>query len=236
MATPGGSAGTDVVATFQGTCTNVKLASTGSVKDSSTTDNAWNLKVPLTSCAIAATEGTDSTTNKKYVEYALYWNSQLSDNNPAQQLYQIGQVKMVCRVDPYQEDAVVVKVTEDTSIADPTAQRVDIATDLALEISHLSFIDANKQDITALIAAPTAVTNTAGGTLGNAGLTYTGNFSHSCLPFKLKIFRQPYNNFCQPLPPTDQSHSVIIWSSRSRILVLKTSSILIRKLLSSYIQ
>merc|ERR1712048_1104074 len=63
--------------------------------------------------------------------------------------------------------------TEDTSIADPTAQRVDIATDLELEVSHLSFTDGNKKDMTALIGTPTAVTNTAGGTLGNAGLTYT---------------------------------------------------------------
>ena len=83
---------------------------------------------------------------------------------------------MVCRVDPYQEDAVVVKIIEDTSIADPTAKRVDLANDLKLEISHLSFNDANKLDITNLIAAPTSVTDTAGGTLGVLGLTYSGKY------------------------------------------------------------
>ena len=129
--------------------------------------------------------------NYKYIEYALYWNSQTVDSTVTQLLYQIGQVKMVCRVDPYQEDAVVVKVTEDTSIADPTAQRVDIATDLELEVSHLSFTDANKKDMTALIGTPTAVTNTAGGTLGNTGLTYTGNFI-------LKIISTILNNVFSP--------------------------------------
>ena len=115
--------------------------------------------------------------NYKYIEYALYWNSQTLDSSFIQLLYQIGQVKMVCRVDPYQEDAVVVKVTEDTSIADPPEQRVDIAAELELEISHLSFTDANKQDMTSLIGTPTVVPNTAGGTLGNTGLTYTGNIT-----------------------------------------------------------
>ena len=118
---------------------------------------------------------TDSNNNNyKYIEYALYWNSQTVDSTVTQLLYQIGQVKMVCRVDPYQEDAVVVKVTEDTSIADPTEQRIDIAADLELEISHLSFTEANKQEMVAMTGSPTAVTNTAGSTLGVAGLTYTG--------------------------------------------------------------
>ena len=83
---------------------------------------------------------------------------------------------MVCRVDPYQEDAVVVTISEDTSIADPTAKRVDLANDLKLEISHLSFTDANKLDFTYL--ASTAVTDTAGGTLGVPVLTYSGKYEN----------------------------------------------------------
>ena len=170
MATPGGSAGTDVVANWQGTCTKVKLASSGSVKDSSTTDNAWNLKVPLTSCAIAATEGTDSTTNKKYVEYALYWNSQLSDNNPAQQLYQIGQVKMTCRVDPFQVDAVAVKVIEDTNaISDPAASRIDIRSSLELVVGKKAFSDTTKIDFSQLSDATV--------TASNAGTPKLGQFA-----------------------------------------------------------
>ena len=108
----------------------------------------------------------------KYIEYVLYWNSQTIDSSLATQLlYQIGQVKMVCRVDPYQEDSVQVVVSEDTAIADPTEERVDIAADLELEVSKLDFLEANKFDATA--ATDTAVTNTAGGTLGQASLTYT---------------------------------------------------------------
>jgi len=150
-----------------------KILGTGSVADSEGT-NAFNLKVPFNTCGITATMQTDSNNNNyKYIEYALYWNSQTVDSTVTQLLYQIGQVKMVCRVDPYQEDAVVVKVTEDTSIADPTEQRIDIAADLELEISHLSFTEANKQEMVAMTGSPTAVTNTAGSTLGVAGLTYT---------------------------------------------------------------
>ena len=152
------------------TCTP-KLAATGSVKDSSGTDNAFNLKVPFTDCKIAATTKADGTTGNKYIEYALYWNSQTVDAITAPQLlYQIGQVKMVCRIDPYQEDSVSVTVTEDTAIADPAEKRVDLATDLELEVGKFDFTDANKFDTTA--ATDTAVTNTAGGTLGQA-ITYT---------------------------------------------------------------
>ena len=173
MATPTGSAGTDVDGSFGGTCTNVKLASTGSVKDSENA-NSWNIKVPLTNCGITATEGTDGTTNKKYIEYALYWNSQLSDTSPVQQLFQIGQVKMTCRVDPFQVDAPVVKVTEDSdSIADPAAQRIDIRTNLSLKIGKLAFDDTNKKDFSALTAATVTSSTATTPVLGQTGITYT---------------------------------------------------------------
>ena len=89
---------------FGGSCSNVKFSSTGSVKDSDGT-NSWNLKVPLTDCSITNritkldTVGSDG---NKYTEYALYWNSQLSNSSPVQQLLQIGQVELVCRVDSFQ--------------------------------------------------------------------------------------------------------------------------------------
>ena len=164
MATPSGSAGTDVVAGWSGgTCTNVKLASTGAVTDSDGA-NSWNLKMPLTNCGIAASEVTDATTNKKYIEYALYWNSQLIDSQLAtQQLYQIGQVKMTCRVDPFQLDAPVVKVTEDAdAISDPAASRIDIRSALSLKIRKFAFTDTDKVDEAGLTAV--TVTSTVAGT------------------------------------------------------------------------
>ena len=92
---------------FSGACSNVKFSSTGSVKD---TDgfNSWNIKVPLSECSMRESTELDSAWNK-YTEYALYWNSQLSDKsaisqqlNDIQQLLQVGQVKLVCRVDSFQ--------------------------------------------------------------------------------------------------------------------------------------
>lgn len=152
-----------------------KLKATGSVKDSSTTANAFNLQVPFGTCKITSSMKADTNhANQQYIEYVLYWNSQTMDTTlTTQALYQIGQVKMVCRVDPYQEDAVKVIVSEDTAIADPDEQRVDIAAGLELEVGKLDFTDANKFDFTGATAL--AVTNTAGGTLGQTmpGTGYT---------------------------------------------------------------
>ena len=173
MATPAGFTGNDVVAGYFGTCNMVKLASTGGVKDSDNS-NSWNLKVPLADCGISATSGTDSSTNKRYYEYALYWNSQLSDSNPVQQLFQIGQVKMTCRLDPFQLDAPVVKVTEDSnSIADPPEQRFDIRSALSLKIGRLEFSEKNKVNVAAL--SNVAVTSSTAGTpqLGQSSISYT---------------------------------------------------------------
>ena len=164
MATPTGSAGTDVVTGWSGgTCTNVKLSATGTVTDLDGA-NSWNMKMPLTNCAIQATEGTDANTSKKYIEYALYWNSQLLDSQLAtQQLYQIGQVKMTCRVDPFQLDAPVVKVTEDAdAISDPAASRIDIRSALSLKIRKFAFTDTDKVDEAGLTAV--TVTSTVAGT------------------------------------------------------------------------
>ena len=120
---------------------------------------------------------------------------------------------MVCRVDPYQEDAVVVKVAEDTSIADPTAKRVDLANDLKLEISHLPFNDANKLDITNLIATPTAVTDTAGGTLGVLELTYSGKYKNIS------------NTFEQPVSIALAANAPVALGDYMELKVVDTSSI-----------
>ena len=86
---------------FSGTCSSVKLLSTGGVKDSDNV-NSWNLKIPLSDCSItsklAKLDLTGSAGNR-YTEYELFWNSHLSANS---QLFQIGQVKLVCRVDSFQ--------------------------------------------------------------------------------------------------------------------------------------
>ena len=85
---------------FGGACSNVKFSSTGSVKDTDGV-NSWNIKIPLSDCSMTETTEFDSSWNK-YTEYSLCWNSQLSDDSPVQQLLQVGQVKLVCRVDSFQ--------------------------------------------------------------------------------------------------------------------------------------
>ena len=122
------------------------------------------------------------------MEYALYWNSQTADSSVSQIIHQLGQVKLACRVDSYQENAVAVEVKENNMLhVDPVASRVDIGSDLILEISHLPFVDANN-----FFNRPiTTVTNTAGGTLGNPDLTYTGNLKLCILSNTFLILFSP---------------------------------------------
>ena len=54
-------------------------------------------------------------------------------------MYQLGQVQFTCRVDPYQEDATQVSISEDTSVDDPTEKNLDINTGLTLEINKVWF-------------------------------------------------------------------------------------------------
>ena len=86
---------------FVGSCSNVKFSSTGSVKDSDGL-NSWNIKVPLSDCSITSNNTKVDSLGNTYTEHALYLNSQLSDTSPLQQLVQIGQLKLVCRVDSFQ--------------------------------------------------------------------------------------------------------------------------------------
>ena len=54
-------------------------------------------------------------------------------------MYQLGQVQFTCRVDPYQEDATSVSISEDTSVDDPTEKNLDIRAGLTLQINKVSF-------------------------------------------------------------------------------------------------
>ena len=53
-------------------------------------------------------------------------------------MYQLGQVKFSCRIDPYQEDAGVVTITEDTAVTDPAQQYLDIAAAIKLDVNKVS--------------------------------------------------------------------------------------------------
>ena len=77
---PLGSTGTDVDSTFTGTCENVKLASVGSVD--SDYSAAWHINVPLGDCGIEEVRKTNAVTGNDYIEYSLYWNSEVPVNSP----------------------------------------------------------------------------------------------------------------------------------------------------------
>ena len=79
MYDPLGSTGAHVVEGFTGTCNNVKFSSTGSIKDSNGS-NSWNMKVPLTDCAIAESQLMDQMNGNNFIDYTLYWNSQALDS------------------------------------------------------------------------------------------------------------------------------------------------------------
>ena len=140
MAVPSGSAAADVVAnaaacTSGGNPVSFKPATSG-VKDSTGTAATFGWTVPL-SCA-AATQNKPTGQNE-YLTYDLYWNSQFVDNNVANNnMYQLGQVKFSCRIDPYQEDAGVVTITEDTAVTDPAEQYLDIAGAIKLDVNKVS--------------------------------------------------------------------------------------------------
>ena len=102
----------------------------------------------------------------KYIAYDLYWNSLFADTT--QNMYQIGQVKFTCRVDPYQEDATSVVITEDEAVDDPVEQRVDINAGLSLEINKAAFDGALDESTLAEV-----VIDSGAGTYGQAALTYT---------------------------------------------------------------
>lgn len=177
MATPTGDTANDVVAAA--TCNDgtndqkIKPASTTSVLDSDQVASFNWPSIPLNDCGISPQQLTDGTTGNEYLAYDLYWNSQFADAQLASQLmYQIGQVKFRCRIDPYQEDAGSITISEDTSIADPADQRVDIAAGLELQVNKLEFDVASPLDEATLTA--TAVNADAGTPVyGQASVSYT---------------------------------------------------------------
>jgi len=173
MATPTGSGAADVVAGQ--TCTDssnnavsFKPAVSGITDSQNAAAFGWT--VPL-SCA-TKTQNQPSGANE-YLTYDLYWNSQFVDsaNN---NMYQLGQVKFSCRIDPYQEDATSITITEDTAVADPAEKYLDIAGSIELQVNKAVFDSGSPQDEAALATA-TAVTVDADATTpvyGQSGITY----------------------------------------------------------------
>merc|ERR1712176_924376 len=162
MAVPTGSAAADVDAnaaacTSGGNPVSFKPATSG-IKDSTGTAATFGWTVPL-SCA-AATQNKPTGANE-YLTYDLYWNSQFNDGQD--NMYQLGQVKFSCRIDPYQEDAGVVTITEDTAVTDPAQQYLDIAASINLAVNKAVFDGGSPQDEAAL-ASGTAVLVDSGAT------------------------------------------------------------------------
>ena len=139
MATPAGSAAADVVANevctdSTGANVSFKPATSGITDSASAATFGWT--VPL-SCA-TVTQNQPTSLNE-YLTYDLYWNSQFVDS-ASNNMYQLGQVKFSCRIDPYQEDAGVVTISEDSAVSDPAEQYLDIAASITLEVNKVSFI------------------------------------------------------------------------------------------------
>lgn len=178
MADPTGTTFDDVVTGE--TCTDgatspnnisPKPAASGITDDAGTAAFGW-ASVPL-SCA-TKTQVAGSSSANSYVKYELYWNSQFSDADvTGQNMYQLGQVKFTCRVDPYQEDAIgTVTITEDTAVTDPSDKYVDIAAGLELNIKKAEFDAGSPVDEGATAFTAVAVDSVAG-TYGQSGITYT---------------------------------------------------------------
>merc|ERR1739838_124944 len=139
MATPAGSTAADVVAgqTCTDSATNnvsFKPATSGITDSATTATFGWT--VPLSCATVTQNQPTGQ---NEYLTYDLYWNSQFVDA-ASNNMYQLGQVKFSCRIDPYQEDTGLVTISEDTAVSDPAEQYLDIAASIALEINKVSFI------------------------------------------------------------------------------------------------
>lgn len=176
MATPTGTNAADVVAgqtcvAADGTTAiSMKPAASGITDSQAASAFGW-ASVPL-SCATMTQVASNAGSNE-YVKYELYWNSQFVDGSITQNMYQMGQVKFTCRIDPYQEDATgVVTITEDAAVADPLDKYVDIAAGLELKVNKADFLTASAQDESAL-AAVTVNADAATPVYGQAGITYT---------------------------------------------------------------
>lgn len=174
MATPTGSGAADVVAgetcaNAAGTAINMKPAATG-ITDSATTAAFGWAEVPL-SCA-TMTQVASASGSNEYVKYELYWNSQFVDGTITQNMYQLGQVKFTCRIDPYQEDAGVVTISEDTAVADPNDKYVDIAAGLELKVNKADFDTASPQ-VESGLSAVAVDADAASPVYGQAGITYS---------------------------------------------------------------
>ena len=70
-------------------------------------------------------------------------------------LYQIEQVKMTCRVNPFQLDAYVIDVYDfEDTIPYPVDQRIDIRSNLALEVGNIYFelspVDEDQLEVTTI--------------------------------------------------------------------------------------
>merc|ERR1712176_758768 len=170
MATPTGTAAGDVVTgetcVSGGNPVSFKPATSG-IKDSTGTAATFGWTVPL-SCA-AATQNPSVGGANEYLTYDLYWNSQFNDGQD--NMYQLGQVKFSCRIDPYQEDAGVVTITEDTAVTDPAQQYLDIAAAIKLDVNKAVFDGGSPQDEAALASGTAVLVDGEAGTYGQS-ITY----------------------------------------------------------------
>ena len=129
------------------TATDISPKPLASGQEDAEGQNAFGWNIPF-SCATATENAADANSNNaKFLTYDLYWNSQFSDGgdgaNPPNNenfMYQLGQVKISCRINPYQEDAGgVVTITEDAAVADIADKYVDVADGLELKVKKVSF-------------------------------------------------------------------------------------------------
>ena len=182
MATPTGT-DADSVVTNAAACTDstgatvsFKPAFSGITDSQSAATFGWT--VPL-SCATVTQNPSVGGANEN-LTYDLYWNSQFTDGTD--NMYQLGQVKFSCRIDPYQEDAGVVTIYEDHAHSDPAEQYLDINNSIDLAVNRVSsnefykntknnqaFFDGGSPQDEAAFASGTPITvDSDAGTYGQA--------------------------------------------------------------------
>lgn len=167
-------AATDVVDGSTATCSSAKPMTDAAYVDG---DNAQTYRwlVPLTECGVVSSLDSTDATNV-FTKYDLYLNSN-SVANSANAIAQMNQVKFTCKLEPFQEDAGQVTISEVDLVADKEVS-VDFRSLVELEVSTAS------SDTLGPSAAATYNGDTAMLTMDNAGVSAANIGDHVELRLK----------------------------------------------------
>jgi hypothetical protein len=170
MAVPGCTAPcvpTDVVAGATETCSSIKPSTAaGTVDGDGTQTYQW--LVPLTECGVVASQDTTDPANV-FTKYDLYLNSN-SGVDTLNTIVQMEQVKFTCKLEPFQEDAGAVTVSQGDLVSD-AAFKLDLRSLVTLEVSTAGADTLNPNTAATAYDGSTAMLTmaTAGATTANIG-------------------------------------------------------------------